>query len=373
MARWYRWLPAAAVPAVVGAVAITSTAGAADLPDKSPEEILAMMGEHSVEAFSGSFEQTSDLGLPELPGGLAGDDADAASQALELVTGSHTGRVYVGEADTMRVQVMDAFAERDLVVNGQDAWVYDSADNSALHLTLPERVDGRAHEMSGDVPTPQELAEHVVDAVEPSTELTVAQDVSVAGRDAYELVLTPRTDATLVGSVAIAVDGETGFPLRVTVNAVGQEDPAFELGYTSFDLGEPAASLFEFTPPAGADVEEKTVPDLAGPGAMARPAPGTAPHGSDKTGPHRPDTAAPHGPHPSDGSAPMVDGEGWESVVVLPTADELTSDPMLAQLTRAVDGGRLLSTALVNVLVTDDGRVLIGSVTLERLQAVAGS
>jgi hypothetical protein len=36
-----------------------------------------------------------------------------------------------------------------------------------------------------------------------------------------------------------------------------------------------------------------------------------------------------------------------------------------------VQGGRLLSTALVNVLVLDDGRVVAGSVPLERLQAAA--
>ena len=41
------------------------------------------------------------------------------------------------------------------------------------------------------------------------------------------------------------------------------------------------------------------------------------------------------------------------------------------QLSTAVDGGQLLSTALVNVLITDDGRILAGSVTVERLQAVA--
>ena len=46
---------------------------------------------------------------------------------------------------------------------------------------------------------------------------------------------------------------------------------------------------------------------------------------------------------------------------------------MFAQATTAVPGGRLLHTALVNVLVTSDGRVFAGSVPLERLQAGRGS
>ena len=42
---------------------------------------------------------------------------------------------------------------------------------------------------------------------------------------------------------------------------------------------------------------------------------------------------------------------------------------LLEQATVPVQGGRLLSTALVNVLVLDDGQIFVGSVPLERLQA----
>jgi hypothetical protein len=44
---------------------------------------------------------------------------------------------------------------------------------------------------------------------------------------------------------------------------------------------------------------------------------------------------------------------------------------LLQQAAVPVPGGRLLSTALVNVLILDDGRVFAGSVPLERLQAAA--
>jgi hypothetical protein len=38
-----------------------------------------------------------------------------------------------------------------------------------------------------------------------------------------------------------------------------------------------------------------------------------------------------------------------------------------------VQGGRAISTSLVNVLLTDDGRTFVGSVPLERLQAAAAA
>ena len=70
----------------------------------------------------------------------------------------------------------------------------------------------------------------------------------------------------------------------------------------------------------------------------------------------------------------MVTGSGWSSVIELPAdavPSELSRDPLIDQLTSAVDGGRALTTALVTMLLTADGRVFAGAVPLERLQAAA--
>jgi hypothetical protein len=47
--RWLRWLPAAAVPAMIAAGVLTGSlpASAGDpLPDKSPEQVLALIAQH---------------------------------------------------------------------------------------------------------------------------------------------------------------------------------------------------------------------------------------------------------------------------------------------------------------------------------------
>jgi hypothetical protein len=49
----------------------------------------------------------------------------------------------------------------------------------------------------------------------------------------------------------------------------------------------------------------------------------------------------------------------------------LTSNPLYGELTTPVAGGRALSTSLVSVLLTDDGRVFAGAVPVSRLEAVA--
>ncbi|WP_345764670.1 LolA family protein [Diaminobutyricibacter sp. McL0608] len=343
---WLRWLPAVAVPAVIaaGAVIIPMQAGAAvNLPARTPSELLALVANSKVEAFSGTVEQTSNLGLPQLPTTGPGSDSSDAS-ILDLVTASHTARVYADGPTKQRVQVMDSLAERDAIRNGTDAWLYQSKDNSATHITVPAKSANEPSTQDGVV-TPAEIADKLLAKIDPSTTVTLGDNQSVAGRNAYELVLTPKTSATLVGSVAIAVDAETGLPLQVVVDARGQHDPAFTVGFTSIDLATPSASMFTFTPPAGATVKQQALPKAP-----------TAP--KQESG------------HPK----PTVTGTGWDAVVELTVGSvpaSVTSNPLYGELTTPVAGGRALSTSLVSVLLTDDGRVFAGAVPVSRLEAVA--
>jgi outer membrane lipoprotein-sorting protein len=391
---WLKWLPAAVVPAViaVGALAVPLQAGAAvDLPEKTPEQVLAMIGGSTVQALSGTVEQASELGLPKQPATGPSTNVGTAA-ALELLTGSHTARVYLDGPTNVRLQIMDRLAERDLVRQGNTVWLYNSADNTATHLTLPDGLaaahpgtshPGTSHpgtsEGPTDLQTPAQLAKRMLAAIDPGTAVTVGTDTTVAGRSAYDLVLTPRSSGTLVGEVSIAVDSQTGLPLKVEVQARGQAEPAFRVAFTDLSLAAPNADVFAFTPPAGATVTEQALPPL---GAMN---PGAVKPGAMNPGAIMPEGMTPGAITPGDlqarkdAAASMVppvtvDGDGWDAVVELPAGTvpaELRSDPLFAQVTTAVPGGRLLSSALVNVLLTDDGRVFAGSVPAERLQTAA--
>jgi hypothetical protein len=221
--------------------------------------------------------------------------------------------------------------------------------------------------------TPQELAEHLLAKVEPTTAVRVGDDVEVAGRAAYNLILEPRTDATLVGNVAIAVDGETGMPLSVQVTARGADSPSFRAGFTSLSLEAPDDSLFTFVPPPGSTVEELQVPATGWPPGIRNPGMMITPDQLDAIHQH-PDGIHQH-PAP-----PTVTGKGWETVVEIPAAaaggrlaGSLLKDPLLSQAAVVVPGGRLLSTTLFNVLITDDGRIFAGMVPPDRLQAAASA
>jgi hypothetical protein len=235
----------------------------------------------------------------------------------------------------------------------------------------------------------------------------VGDPVRVAGRPAHQLVLTPRAEGTLVESVRIAVDAADRVPTRVQVFAVGHEAPALEVGFTSLSLVPPAADTVTFTPPPGATVEEV---DLTQHPADADGQPSGL-EGHDLDGSGKPGVAA-------EGERPVtVVGDGWASVLVatLPPGalesltagvpaspgaggtdgpgdapfgpghgnddDAATSAAAQAALLLdalpAVEGpwgsGRLLTSRLLSVLVTDDGRVLLGAVDRATLEAAAAA
>jgi outer membrane lipoprotein-sorting protein len=379
-----RWLPAAIVPAAIIAVAVTVPAVAdstPNLPEKSAQEVLELVAQSVDAGYSGTVEQDSDLGLPELPTMGSGSGSDSpVSSALELLTGSHTARVYIGSEHTARFQLMDTLAQRDVVVNGSDVWYYSSSANEAVHVTLPDDLPQnlKGHPQAPDatalpegVPTtPAELARKLLATIDPTTEIVVGDTARIAGRSVYTLTLTPDSADTLVDSVELSVDAETGLPLGVSVAAAGQTDPAFSIQFSDISFGAPDAALFAFTPPAGAAVTEKDLTDAAA--------------GYDSPDGTPPDTTTPDGTTPDAGHPgfPDVIGEGWSSIVVIP-AESLALLPnvpqnpelqqLLGQLTTVVPEGRLFESALVSALLSTDGRLFVGAVSGEQLQAAAQS
>lgn len=362
--RTVKWIPAVAATALVGAVAIAVPLSAnadAGLPSKTAAQVLALVASSNEDSFSGTVSQDSNLGLPDLSslgastgssssGSSSGSSDSSASSLLSLLTGSYTARVYVDGSTKARVEVLDKLAERDVIRNGSDIWLYDSSEKSALHTTLPAK--GAATPTPDATQSPSELAKLLLAKLDPSTKVTVGDDLTVAGRSAYDLVLTPKASGTLVASVAIAVDSDSGLPLSVTVKAAGQSNPAFSSKFTKIDLSSPAASNFQFTPPAGAKVTEEALPStgVRHPGAVSKDVPVN--------------------------ERPTVIGSGWDAIVSVPAnaqTAKLLDSPLYESVTTAVDGGRLAHTALLNIYVTDDGRIFAGSVPAAKLEAAAAT
>jgi outer membrane lipoprotein-sorting protein len=372
-----RWLAPAAVAAAVlaggaGIGALTASA-APELAPRSAAQLLVDLQTARLDGLSGTVVARADLGLPALPG-VGSQSIDLAA----LLAGTHTLRVWYAGPDQARVALLGPLAETDIVRNGRDLWVWNSRANTAKHSLLPASDPARAGKPTSLLPdglpfTPQQLADAALAALDPTTVVSTDGGARVAGRAAYELVLAPRDTSSLVAQVRLAIDATEHLPLRVQVFARDGGGPAIEVAFTQISFARPDPEQFRFNPPPGAQVTEQSAPTK--PDA-------TAP---DKT----PGEKNPGAKEPGATERPFaVVGQGWTRVLVTraPTVDSpggtsrddgpggLNLGALVAALPHvsgAWGSGRVLQSRLFSALLTDDGRLLVGAVTPQRLAEAA--
>jgi len=254
------WLVVAAVVAGGTVLGVAAQAGSSpNLPPVTAAQLIGSLakGVSSQSTISGEVRVHLDLGLPQLPLSELGQSVSA----LTALFGDHHLRVW-RSPDGVRVADLLLGAERDLYVSRTSAWAWDSGSFTAYHVVssptpLPPFV---APSPPAGAPDPTQAAKWALNAVGPTTSVTVGRTGSVAGRDVYVLRIAPRTTGTLIGRVEIAIDAERRIPLRVDVFARGASKPAVDIGYTTvgFDTIDP--SVFAFAPPHGAKVVDLAKP-----------------------------------------------------------------------------------------------------------------
>lgn len=404
-ARW-------AVPAVVAvgvgvafaAPPLLASADSSGLPTVTPEELVAAVASAEPQALSGTVVYTARLGLPSLPFG------PETADPVNLLDGSSTLRVWTDGAERSRVALLGDMSEFSVVHDGPEAWTYASSDDAVVHYTVSDADRARYESMKGDaaagqvpggadLPTPAEAARQVLDRAEQFSTVSLDAESTVAGRGAYQLVVKPTTPGTLVARVVVAIDAKTDTPLRVQVwSTKDAQTPALEVGFTDVTFATPSDSVLAFSTPAGATVTDKVI-------ALPTDEQIAADHAAAASGSELPDGVT-------------VSGTGWSTVVQAtgvdvpalvagdpsaladapsghPTIGSESAQGLLDQfgpqdgggpaskfqgidpatlydsLTTKVPQGHLISSALLSVLITDDGRVLAGAVPPETLQAMA--
>ena len=406
-------VPAGAVAAVGIVIGATAAASAAVplLPPLTAAQLLADVARAAQQPpgpYTATVQQTANLGLPELP---AGAQPGAASS---LASGTQAIDIWYADSQHIRIALPVQAGESDARLDGRTLWLWDSSTQSATKVMLPAHVSGgstgqgngagSASGPSAGPPlppvTPQAAVTQLLHAIGPSTLVAVQSPVYVANRPAYQLSLAPRSSQSLIGRVLIAIDASRSIPLRIEVYGRGSAGLVYSLGFTALSFGTPAASNFSFSPPAGATVTQATVP--SSPGALLR---GLGIGQPAWTG------RAPLTSSPAGAGTPTVIGTDWLAVVATPPSPAVTAavrqllieqrvsahegmfgssasaapgwsasgqpavpvGPYLAPLqallaaAKPVSGswgsGRLVQTALVSVLVTSKGQILVGAVT----------
>jgi outer membrane lipoprotein-sorting protein len=379
-----RWaVPAGVLVAVLGAAVLSNSLRASasvTLPDRTPAQLLVDVAQANLTGVSGTVTERADLGLPALPNSVGGE---GSANLNALVTGSHTLRVWCSGPDKIRVALIGALDESDVIRNGSDAWIWSSSDNTATHftiksdtaggngtrgpkLTMPPLPSGLPSALPSGLPfTPEQAAGLALGLLSPTTVVSTEPSEVVAGRPAYLLSVAPKDNASLIDKIVIAIDGTEHVPTRLEVFAKGHPDSAaFSIGFSQVNFTRPDAERFAFTPPPGTKVTEGN-----GTGASNPAKPSTPPESSGKAAPKT-----------------ATIGTGWttifaERVPAKPdtqagtgksTPDTLdTFLKSLPQVHGSWGSGRLLQSRLFSVLITDDGRILAGAVAGDRLESAA--
>ena len=392
-----KWAPAALVAAVItgGSIALPLQANAVNLPEITVDQLVELM-DVDVTGFSGTLTKTTDLGLPALemssmmspamveemsetmPEGLEDFvpqiiEQDLITQAIAFVAGTDTIRVFASE-EGFRAQILDPMSQRDIIVSKTEVWAYDASTQKAYTRAIEadvskEDFEAELGQLEIDLSDPRAVAEYVLEQAGPDTALLMGDNHRIANRTAYALVVEPRSDHSLVASVSISVDSETGMPLGVSVYSTEQAEPAAVVAFTSISFEVPEASLFSFTPPPGTTVETVELPESLE-AALADLESGalTEAEAEARAEQLRQEFA---------GDAEVVVlGERWETVVSLSALPDFAPTEMLTnelfqELLVTVPGGQVFSTPLMNILITDAGAVFAGAVTIDHLVSLA--
>ncbi|NKQ57996.1 outer membrane lipoprotein carrier protein LolA [Amycolatopsis sp. K13G38] len=326
-------------------LAVPASAGEAPtLPQISAEDLVSSVLSTQTPALDGTVKVDNNLGLPttSLPGGMQ-LNVDSA-------------HVFNDGAGNGKISIQQGNADTTIVRNDHTIWTYSSKDNSATKVTVPSGV-ATQKAPEGISSDPTAAAKQLMDKVRQSSTVSVEGTARVAGRAAYELVLTPKpTERTLLREVRVAVDAEKRVPLRLAVMTYGSADPALQIAFSDVEFTPQPASEFQFTPPQGAKVTEKQAQS-----------------------------------QPQNAAKPDVTtvGDGWDTVLVGKATPQAMApqqgkngrqvDPkaLLGQFGKRVTGafgsGYVITTNAATALITDDGRFAIGAVPQQVLIDALGT
>lgn len=272
--------------AVVLGVSLTALAlalGAGPTPPAKPlpEAVHDAFAATPVEGVSARVQLTNHLlEGASLAGASGGGGGSLANNPL--VSGG-SGRLWIAKDGHVRLELQSEGGDTEVVYDGHTLSMYDPSSNTLYRYTppthgagsapVPGSAPGQPGSGSGHEPPTVAKIEEAISHLSKHAGVSGAIPSDVAGQAAYTVRVTPRETGSLIGGAELSWDAVHGVPLRAAIYSTTSAAPALELAATEISYGPVAASVFAFTPPPGAKIEEVS-PPASGEGADT----GSAPH-----------------------------------------------------------------------------------------------
>lgn len=236
--------------AVVGggtAVALAATSGSGETPPPKPlaKAVQDALDAPEVPGISARIEFTNNL-------------IDASSiQGADPILAGASGRLWASPADggKLRLELQSEESgggDSQLLVDGRRFQLYDGSSETVYEGTLPEEEGGAEHG-EWTVPGLGEIETEITKA-ERHADISGATPSNTAGQPTYTVRVAPKHDGGLLGGVELAWDADNGVPLRGAVYSSDSSSPVLQLAATDVSFEAIDASVFDVSPPAGAEV-----------------------------------------------------------------------------------------------------------------------
>jgi outer membrane lipoprotein-sorting protein len=265
------------------ATAIALALGSGPTPPAKPlaQAVHDALTAPPVEGVSASVKLTNKL-VEGADLASGGGEAGQLSQS-PLLSGA-SGRLWIAKDGRVRLELQAEKGDTQILYDGKTVTVYDASTNTLYRYTpaADESVSGetKSTEVSADGSTSTTFIyrpdkAHAVSDHEPPSVAKIEEGIAklskhvgvsgatptdVAGQPAYTVRVSPKESGSLIGGAELSWDAVHGVPLRAALYSSTSSSPVIELAASEISYGPVASSVFEFTPPPGAKIDEVTLP-----------------------------------------------------------------------------------------------------------------
>ena len=254
------------VTALAFALDTGPTPPAKQLPDAIHDALAGVAGAQ-IQGVSANIRLTDHLleGANLAGGGDGSGSATGQLLSSPLITGA-SGRMWVSNDGHVRLELQSEKGDTQVLYDGHTVSIYDAASNTLYRYTAPAHEGGAGGDSGSGATTP---AHHEIPTVAKIEEaishldhvnVSGATPTDIAGQPAYTVRVSPKEAGSLIGGAELSWDATIGVPLRAAIYSSTSSSPAIELAATSISYGPVESSVFEFTPPSNAKVEEIVLP-----------------------------------------------------------------------------------------------------------------
>jgi len=265
------------ITALAFALGTGPTPPAKPLPQAVHDTLAGASGQ-PIEGVSASVQLTDHLleGASLASGGGGGGEAGQLASSPLLAGAS--GRLWISKVGHVRLELQSEKGDTQIYYDGHTVQMYDASSNTLYRYTPPAHEGGSgsgAGSGSGsesgsgsgsgatnphhEVPSVARI-EEAISHLSDHANVSGATPTDIAGQAAYTVRVTPKETGSLLGGAELSWDAVHGVPLRAAIYSTTSSSPTLELAATSISYGPVAASVFEFTPPSNAKVQEVTLP-----------------------------------------------------------------------------------------------------------------